>query len=402
MTGLQLAVLSLVRRKTATVVGILCVAVATFASGALISVVGTTARAFDEVDTDFDVIVGPKSSGLSVLLGGLGARNPSQDVLPYSLVRFVERKIEPRHIVPLHACSVFEGHPVFGTDGRFLNRPEGLVSPSVAEGRWFEATGEAILGSVAARETGLRIGDRFVVNGLIPSPSPEVSDWRKELEVVGILDNEGLPMDNAVLVGMETSQAYYNWELGLALAPPTKKDEAVTYFWISVHPEQTPLVKRWIHELSTAQMVDTKEEIAFLRSLSGGGKWTAWVLCSCILLLAVLGISVLVNARFESLKPELGLLRALGYSKLTVAGWILSEIAIIVLIAVALSILLEGIGIGWIDVPHLLSFTDTPTRWPSAWNLAVWFGVGLAALIVGIAPVVRLYCHNVQDSLQGF
>jgi hypothetical protein len=383
-------------------VGIACLTATALSSSALVSVVSGTASAFDRIDTEFDVIMGPKSSGLSVLLGALGAREPSTDVLPYSLIRFMERKIEPRHIVPLHACGLHRGSTVFGTDDRYLNRPEGLASPTLVSGRWFEREGEAVVGVRAAEEKNLKVGDRIRVSGLVSPSTAENLHWETELEVVGIVDCGGEPMDDAIFTSMDSSREYYSWTLQHGLTRPTKNDEAVTYWWVSIEPDQMPLVKRWMHEMSVAQMVETREEIAFLRSLTGGGRLASWVLCGCVILLAVLGIAVLANARFESLGPELGLLRALGYPKSSVAAWIFFEIVIVTGTALCISIPTEALVVGWIDLPHALSLTESPTPWPTAWNLTVWLIVALASPAASAGPLYRLYRTNVQTSMQGF
>jgi hypothetical protein len=401
MTGLRLAVLSLIRRRTATAAAVVCIALATLSSGMLMSVVGGTAASYDRIHTGFDAVVGPKSSGLGVLLGGLGEQSPTIDLIPYSLVRFLERKLEPRYMVPLLACAKFHETPVFATDKRYLDRPEDLDPPKLLSGHWMEKDDEAVIGVEASEKLRLRIGDHFLVTGLITSPTSDQTKWTKELTVAGTISHLGGTMDRAILTTLNTGWISYRWAYGRGLARPTQKDEAVTYIWIALKEGQMPMLERFIHVNSVAQLVKTREEIDFLHSLTSGGRLASTFLCACVLFLATIGMGVLANARFESLRPELGLLRALGYPRTEVAAWMVLEVILIALAGLAISVPLEAIFVGWADLPHRLSLTDRPTPWPTLWNGTVWIGALAAALAASAAPLLRLYRSDVQTAMQG-
>ena len=402
MTSFRLAVLHLSRHRSSTTIAILCVAVAAFAAGTLVGILTAFADPLEDLDASYDAVVGPKSSGLAVLLGGLGAWEPSQDVIPYSLARFLERKNIARHMIPLYACGRYLDFNVFGTDDRFLDRPDDLGRPQIGEGSWFKDIGEAVVGATVLERGGLTIGDTISIEGFQISATQEETHWRRDLRIVGVFAKSGSPMDRAVLVSLETSKEAYLWAKERDLIRETKNDEAMTYLWVAANPGDYPVLEHWMHAASVGHFVNVREELAFLRKILKGAKAGGVALGGFVLLMAGIAIVVLANARFEALRPELGVLRALGYARSQIAGWMLWESLIISAAGLGLAILFEALGLRAIDFPFRLEWSAVPTPWPTLWSWAVWIAVLWTSIVAACLAVLRLYRTDAQESIQGY
>lgn len=401
MTAFRLAVLHLARRRFSTAVAILCVGAATLASGALLTILTSVASPLEGLDTPYDAIVGPKSSGLALLLGALGAEAPSPEVIPHALADLLERKGITRSLVPLHACGRSGSITVFATDRRFWMRPPDLHPPEIASGTWFENLGETVLGASAMEASGLGIGDSMLVEGLQSSATLEEKVWKRRLTVVGELAKTGSPIDQAAFVSRETGNEAYLWAFERGLIRKTKNQEAVTYLWVSVLPGNRPSLEHWVHSGSVGQYIDTQAQLAFLRRVVGGAKTGGLALGVFILFLEGIGIAVLTNSRYETIRPELGVLRALGYARYQVAGWIVWESLLISMAGLALALLVEAIGLGIFDLPYRLEWSGTRTEWPSRWTMAVSVAVVATPFIASSLALIRLYRSDVRQAMQG-
>lgn len=368
----------------------------------LIAILTAFADPLEDLDASYDAVVGPKSSGLSVLLGGLGAWEPSQDVIPYSLARFLERKNIARHLIPLHACGRYGDFNVFGTDDRFLDRPDDLGRPQIGEGSWFKDVGEAVVGATVLERGEVQIGDTLAVEGFTRSATQEESHWRRDLKIVGAFAKSGSPMDRVVLVSLDTSKEEYLWAKERKLIRPTKNDEAMTYLWVAANPGDYPVLEHWMHAASVGHFVNVHEELEFLRKMLKGVKTGGIALGGFVLLMAGIAIVVLANARFEALRPELGVLRAVGYARAQVAGWMLWESLIICATGLGLAVLMEALGLRAIDIPYRLQWSAVPTTWPTLWSWSVWLAVLLTSVVAAGLAVLRLYRTDVQKSIQGY
>ncbi len=152
------------------------------------------------------LVVGAKGSSQqlvlsTLLLQGLPVGNIDGHI-------FAELRDDPRVAlaVPVAMGDNVGGARIIGTDRRFFELRPSLQEPpafQLAEGRSFDADFEAVLGSRAAAELRLAIGDRFrpqhgVTRGLESDTHAEVHT------VVGILQPSNTPFDNAVLTRVDS------------------------------------------------------------------------------------------------------------------------------------------------------------------------------------------------------
>jgi len=251
MTGFQLAWITLSRRRFQTVFAVAGVAVACLAADTLVSVVRGQTSNLQDLSSDYDLVVGPKSSGSQVLLGALGHVLPSGDPIPFALVRYLDRRAELKHRVPIYAFGNHRGHSLIGVDLNYWERPEEFDSPALTEGKIWEATDEVVVGVRAARELGLEVGDSLNLN-LAPEDSGD--SWSAEFTVVGIAKHPDSNRDRNLIFPIEAAWRYYRWKIDKGMEAELKNREAVSYILVSADPSHIEFVENKIHEGSTRSL----------------------------------------------------------------------------------------------------------------------------------------------------
>ena len=142
-----------------------------------------------------DLVVGAKGSGLQLVLSSVFHAD-----VPTGNVRLPELRDIASHpmvagVIPLSLGDSYEGFRIVGTTHDYLSHYGGAM----AHGRLWERPMEAVLGSRAARDTGLRAGDSFVgAHGLGGGSALLHGD--QPFEVVGVLRETGTVLDRLVLV----------------------------------------------------------------------------------------------------------------------------------------------------------------------------------------------------------
>jgi putative ABC transport system permease protein len=398
MTGLRLAWLSLMRRKAGTAVVVFCLALAALASSALVTLLRPLHGSLYAINTGFEIIVGPKSSRLGILLGSAQMWNRTEDIIPFSIARALNHLIEPEHIVPLLTFAEYEKSPVIATDDHYFDRPRHLPKVRLRAGQWFEGSGQAVVGVEAAKRLGFEPGDQLTIQAAPSAYQGEEPFWEETLEVSGIFEDPQPTRNEAILVSMGSGWDYYRQALAEGFARETQNNQATTYLLVSTTPEKIDETLRLLQRNSVAQAIDARSSIHRLQKMLARGESVLTLLCACVVALAAFGLSVLINTRYEALRPELGLLRALGYSRWRVASWMLWEAVLIAVMSVIASVVIEWL-LFLLAAGQVEALRDV--IWPSGWNIAVWAGLLLAAILAAVVPLGRLYIHNVQTSMRG-
>jgi len=431
MSPFRLAVLGLIRRPVATLVAIVCVAVAVASAGVVISTVERNVTYLESIESSFDVIIAPKSNGLSTVLEALELIAPNEDTIPIAMIEATADLAPTTQIVSLHVFARFQGHYVVATDASYLDRAEG-ERPEIVEGQWTRGASEVVVGVQAARTLGLSVGDafeiqaspsrEFVRQAQVRRPEIDVERFfdpadepfgegmerpliRRVVTVTGIIDHGGTAMDRAIFAHRNLGDHYHYSAFAHDVVRRVSDEGPTTFILLSyaenATEDQRLNVRRRVHRNSTVQFVDVPAELQTLRGYAASARDWMTGLIGIVIIMAALGIAVLVNARYDNLRPRLGLLRALGYGRATVAGWILIEALLVAIAAVALAILLELICIHALQIPTWIGIEHAPVVWPTSLNVAAWGTALVSAVASGAVPIIRLYSTSTQDALQG-
>ena len=146
-----------------------------------------------------DLVVGAKGSGLQLVLSSVFHAD-----VPTGNVRLRELRDIARHpmvagVIPLSLGDSYRGLRIVGTSHAYVGHYGGRL----ADGRLWERPMEAVAGSRAARETGLRPGASFVgAHGL--GGGSALLHGENPFEVVGVLRETGTVLDRLILTGSES------------------------------------------------------------------------------------------------------------------------------------------------------------------------------------------------------
>jgi putative ABC transport system permease protein len=301
-----------------------------------------------------------------------------------------------------------------------------------AEGRNFKRENffEAVIGSIAARQSGLKVGDLFnATHGL--SAEGSVHD-ETSFKVVGILEPTGTANDRAIFVNME---GFFLLEghadtsgSGPGATPATPDPGIPAVGFDNDGGEITPLPEEQRKVTSILVLCD-RQNVAFaqvvadavnkgetglqavapvavvsklLDTIVAPARWILLIMTLLIVAVAVIGIMVSIYNTMAQRSHDIAVMRALGASRAAVHTIILLEAVLLTLLGGlagwVLGHLLVGAASPWIEELagvriHMWSFSP----------LELWIlpGLVLAALIGGLLPALTAYNTDVAKALSG-
>ena len=196
---------SLRQHVLGTVVTVLSVALACGLTMAVFSINAQTTRAFTGGPIGFDAVLGARGSQLQLVLNTVFHLETSPGNIPWSLYEEVRRDPRVALAVPYALGDNYLGHRLVGTTVELFDKFEysrGRRFRVPPPGRVFNPElREAVVGSLAARRTGLKLGSRFnPYHGLTFDPDARHDE---EYVVVGILEPTNSPSDRVIWIPIE-------------------------------------------------------------------------------------------------------------------------------------------------------------------------------------------------------
>lgn len=174
-----------------------------------------TQDAFSGAISRVDLIVGPRTGNLSLLLYSVfHVGYPSHNV-SMKAVDYVKSNDQVEWVVPFSLGDGFKGFPVVGTTTEFFSRYKVKDGESIkfSAGAAFGKDSEAVIGEDVAQSQGLKVGDKIILSH---GHSEEGDGFEKHDEhpftVVGITQFTGTPIDRSVYVSLEGLGAIHEVE----------------------------------------------------------------------------------------------------------------------------------------------------------------------------------------------
>ncbi|MBI1246975.1 FtsX-like permease family protein [bacterium] len=366
---------------------------------AVLLVHGLITKSFtDNSNLGYDLIAGAKGGKLQLVLNTTFYLSQPVENLPYTFYQeFLTKEEQENELalmkpenrgelkdgtyaknidfaIPVNLGDTYQHFRIVGTLPKFFEvfKADNEVDPKYhfRHGRnfkvWDDEHGyfEAVIGSIVASETGLKVGDKIeAAHGGDPNDVHSDSPFI----VVGILAPSGTPNDRAVFINMEGfylmsghAKVEENERPGADVSgstisrrkPLPIKQREVTAILIRTHdPVFGRSLKNRVNEGNVAQIASPVYVIASLFEFIVKPIQTL-LLVLTIMICLVSGISILVSIynSMNDRKREIAIMRALGARRVTVMGIVLGE-------SIILSV---GGGIlGWMGA-HLLLFSASP------------------------------------------
>lgn len=352
-------------------------------------------RSFERDLAGVDLVVGAKGSPMQLILSGVFHIDAPTGNIKLADLQALAARPQVAQVIPLSLGDSFRGFRIVGTTPEWLQH----YRLQTVEGRAWAAPMETLLGARAARDLGLRPGDRFVgghglgAGGRTHGDTPYV--------VTGLLGPCGCVADRLILTSTESVWQVHE-EHGSADEHAEEAEREVTMGLVRY---RTPLaavsLPRFVNSETNMQAAAPAVELTRLLRMLGVGSEVLQGVGAVLLLTAALSVFIALWSAVRERRADLAMLRMLGASPAKLAALLLAEALWLALLASLL-----GLGLG-----HLLaaatgaalaaqqSLPVTGAIWlpQEAWVPAVALATAGAAALI---PAISAYRVDVAQLLQ--
>ena len=215
LVGLSFAYLRDRALNTALNVLLLALAVATMVILILFS--AQLGERFERDARGIDLVIGAKGSPLQLILSSIYQVDVPTGNIPMETLDTLRRDFTVAKVIPLAQGDSFRGFRIIGTEPTY---PE-HYGAELAEGDYWSAPLETVIGAEVARETGAGIGQKFEGSHGLAAGDGQKHD-QAPFVVKGILKPTGTVIDRLILTSVESV-----WDVhGIAHAPTAEGDHA--------------------------------------------------------------------------------------------------------------------------------------------------------------------------------
>jgi putative ABC transport system permease protein len=343
-----------------------------------------------------DLVVGAKGSPIQLLLSGIYHVDvPTGNIPATAAAEFAANPLI-RKVIPLSLGDSFRGFRIVGTTPDYL----ALYGGAIAEGRMWNGTMQAVLGTTAAARTRLGAGDRFIGSHGLSEGGSLHGD--AEYEVVGILAPTSTVLDRLIVVNTESVWFVHE---GPAHDDEEKRafEEARQHTVLLVQyasPVAAASLPRKINEDTALQAASPAYESARLFRMIGVGVEVIRAFSGVLFAVAALSLFVALYHALNERAYDIAVLRTLGRSRAGIAGMLLAE-----------ALMLAALGaITGLALAHVLAallatrMTDEGSLQLAAWafsidDLRLLVPAFAAAVLAALFPVWRAANADISATL---
>ena len=373
-----------------------------------------TLDAFTGGTAGFDAVFGPRGSKLQLVLNSVFHLEKSQGNLPWRMYQDIKRHPAVAEAIPYAVGDNYRDFRIVGTTTELFTDHEireGEKFQFQGDGRVFEPSrAEAIIGSFAARETGLGVGDQFYsYHGLTFDESQIHADM--VFTIVGVLEPTNTPADRVIWVPLE---AYYrmpgHWLQGSGVVyqpqpgvPIPQEHKEVSAVMIKLKAASAGrMMEQMINRQGNAATFawPIGQTLADLFEKLGWAHRVLTLVAYLVMVVAAGSVLASIYNAMNERRREFAILRALGARRSVLVGAIVGESAAIAAL---------GAVVGFVVYFGLLALVSMVIRSQVGVIINVWQGhpvlwigplatVALGAL-VGTVPAVKAYSTDVATHL---
>ncbi len=345
-----------------------------------------------------DLVVGAKGSPLQLILAGVFHIDVPSGNIPLAAVKTLREHPLVALVVPMSLGDSLKGFRIVGTTEAY----PALYGAQLAGGTYWNDKLQAVLGNDVARDTGLKIGDRFAGTHGLGASGEAHGDT--PYTVTGTFARCGCVLDRLVVTDLQSVWAVH--ETAMAVDAEDKKlleaEREVTLLLVSYRsPLAAVSVPRWVNGQDALQAAAPALESARLLRMVGAGTDVLQGFGIVLMLAAAASVFVgLVHAVRER-EPDLAMLRMLGAPPRRVAALVFAEALLLALLGAALGLLLaQGLTglLGW-ELARQRSLHVMGWWWslPLVW---LFLGTLALALLAAALPAWRALRLDVSRLMQ--
>lgn len=355
-----------------------------------------------------DLVVGAKGSPLQLVLSSIYQVDVPTGNVPLEAAEHWAAHELVASAIPLALGDSLAGFRIVGTEPSYAEH----YGATLAAGRLWQGPFEATLGALAAAETGLAVGDRFLGSHGIAGggPAHEEHPYR----VVGVLAPTASVMDRLVLTSIDSVWLTH----GIEPEPhgaTTAQDEAehshetaasasraaITALLIRY---RTPLaaiqLPRLVNQESALQAASPAFETARLLSLVGIGLDTLRGFGLLLIGTAALSMFIALSNAMQERRYDLAVMRTLGATPLTLFLQVLIEGSLLAAAGTLLGLVLghavaEALA-WWLTEARAMGLTGLQLVPAELYLAAFAMGIGLLAAAI---PAIQAYRTDIARVL---
>ena len=114
-------------------------------------------NAFERDLAGIDVVVGAKGSPMQLILSGVFHIDAPTGNIPLAAVKELQSNPQVARLIPVSLGDNFRGFRIVGTSPDYVK----LYGAALADGALWSKPMQAVIGSQASKQTGLKLGDSF-------------------------------------------------------------------------------------------------------------------------------------------------------------------------------------------------------------------------------------------------
>ena len=322
-------------RRLATSLNLLLLTLGLAAITFLILASYQVTKAFDRDLAGIDVVVGAKGSPMQLILSGVFHIDAPTGNVPLAAVKELEANPLVAKIIPISLGDNFRGFRIVGTTHDYVAH----YSAKLAVGALWAQPMQAVVGSRAARQIGLKVGDSFTgVHGLGEGGD---AHGQTPYRVVGVLAASGSVLDRLILTSTESVWKVHETDTALDAEDQKilEQDRELTLALIQYKsPLSAVTFPRFVNSATEMQAAAPALEITRLLTMLGVGTDVLKALSGVLLLTAGLSVFIALWSAVRERRADLALLRMLGAPPRKIAGLLLCEALWLALLACLLGL----------------------------------------------------------------
>jgi len=356
-------------------------------------------RAFTSVTGGFDAVLGARSSKLQLVLNAIFHLEESPGNISPADVDQIRSNPNVALALPIAVGDNYQGFRLVGTTSELFDRVEssaGRPYRLAAGGRPFTlGAKEAVAGSFAARQLGLKVGDTFhPFHGLLYD---EKKQHAETYVVTGIFEPTGSPADRVIWIPLEGLQRMSGHDARAAsdvsaVLVKLKQENPMGGFQMDM------LYNKRGNKLTFAWPIG-----AILAKLFEKIAWFDKVLAFIAYLVVVVASASILASIYNSMnerRREIAILRALGAQRLTVFGAIVAESAAIAGLGMALAFGIYAVIV--LAASAIIRAQTGVVIDPLEFHpvmIAAPLGITALAALCGVFPALKAYRTDVASSM---
>ena len=392
MLALRVALQNLSFRPVLTAVTLVVVGLAVAQATVVLLLAQAVENGLVRASRPFDLLVGAKGSPTQLIMSTILLREAPIGNIPLAYFDKLRRDPRVASAVPLALGDNAYGTPLLGAGlALFALSDPTTRQPyfTLAQGRLFAQTFEAVAGSQAARRW--QIGETFSSQHgfLQDAPGPVHT---ASYTIVGVLRPSDTPLDRALFVPLDSYWHFHETDeaaerqITVAMLRPTGLTEAYQLY-------------QEINRDMVAQAVLAGQGMLRLFNLLGQGETVLRLVSWLALVLGAATVFLVSYAVGTQRRRETAILRALGTGRWTVFTVGLTEALITALVGVVLGVM-SGHVMAWYiawKVHEASALAIRPGFVPAEWGIGA--AVLLMATAAGLLPAVQSYRQDVASHL---